>query len=91
MTDNLDAFLKENFDYWKISSNGLKVVASKREEEHAVILDTTTLEEIARIEGQYERFSWIAKDTKIMATDFRVTSVYDASTGERLYGVEASY
>ncbi len=91
LSEDLDLHLRERFDYWTISSDGSKVVGCKHNDEYAVILNLSTMEEIARINGQYERFAWLSSDTKIMATDFRVTNVYDGQTGKYLYYVEATY
>ncbi|MFW9921146.1 MAG: hypothetical protein ACFFED_16205 [Candidatus Thorarchaeota archaeon] len=91
MSENLEKMASDRFDYWAISSDGSKVVGCRHTDEYAVILTIPAMEEMARINGQYERFAWFSKDTKIMATDFRVTNVYDGTTGKYLYYVEATY
>ena len=89
MKSEFQAMLEQDYYVWVVSNDGTRVVACKWGE--SSIFDTKTGEEIGTLHAGFERFAWFANDTKIMATDFRITNVFDGVTGKYLYSVEASY
>ena len=91
MDEATRAALDARFDTWTVSSDGTRVAGLKRGDNRAIIIDATTLHEIASIAGEFERLAWLSGDTRIMATGYHVMTVYDARTGTRLFHVEGMF
>lgn len=91
MDETTRAGLDMMFDTWTMSGDGTRVAGLKRGENRAIIVDATTLQQIASIAGEFERLAWISGDTRIMAIGHHVMTVYDSMTGTRLFHVEGMF
>ncbi len=84
-------WLKNHFENILPSPDNLRAIAWNPFGMHASVFDLLTLKELFRIEADYEVYYWINAGKEIVATDKRVTYIYDGFTGKILRNVEATY
>ncbi|MBN2228068.1 MAG: hypothetical protein JW779_00630 [Candidatus Thorarchaeota archaeon] len=91
MNEQLVRDLEKDFDHLVFSPDESRVVAWKNYGTEATVWDTVTGTKIVTIQAEMNRWYWSPNGKELISHDFRITNVWDATTGQYLRSIEAMY
>ena len=91
MNEHLSEILKDDYDHWVNSPDDSRIVAWKDGGGHADVFDSSNGEKVVTIKAEMDYWFWAPGGKELISHDYRITNIWDATTGKYLRSIEATY